>query len=193
MKALANQFDDSRLTNAVATPTCSSCCCCCCCLATMVTSSALLSIRVDKEAKLKSVPNRMVYVIIAALFIPISGIITYLGFWTISTLLKSCTTETYGIANYSTKVCSNPGGGVIAPLMIIVTLLILTFLYKEVRMKKPFIRSVIVMTLISIAFGIEFILGAISVLSFFPAYIGVAILISLSIIAFYRKNLINKA
>jgi len=193
MKALANQFDDSRLTNAVATPTCSSCCCCCCCLATMVTSSALLSSRVNKEAKIKAIPHRALLTIIAALFIPISAFLTYLGFWTISILLRSCTTETYGLSNYPTEVCTNPGAGMIAPLMIILNVIILTFLYKKVRMKKPLVRSLLVMSLISFAFGIEFAGGAITILAFSPAYLAVAVAISLTIIIFYRKVLANKA
>ncbi len=169
MKALQTQFDDKRLSNAVATPTCSSCCCCCCCLATSIASSTLLAQRVAKEGEKHQVFNRHLLTVLAALFVPIVGGLVYIGFWTISSLLKTCTeysAQYYGSANNdSYTVCTNASVAWIIPLLITTVFLVLLYLYARVRIKNPVQRATLVTTLIVIAFTIEFFGGAILILT----------------------------
>src|SRR6476469_2720199 len=111
MKALQTQFDNRRLSAAVATPTCSSCCCCCCCLATSIASSTLLAQRIAKEGKKHQVFNRNVLTVLAILFVPITGALVYFGFWTINSLLRTCTERTIESSHYigtdHYTVCTN--------------------------------------------------------------------------------------
>lgn len=171
MKTLQTQFDDKRLSNAVATPTCSSCCCCCCCLATSIASSTLLVQRVAKEGEKHQVPNRHLLSALASLFMPIVGILVYVGFWTINTLLRTCTEHSYrftpsstGQQSYTTA-CTNPGSASIIPLLIIVPFLVLLYLYSRVRIEKPLKRAILVTILIAVAFTAEFFGGAILILT----------------------------
>jgi len=168
MKALPTQFDNKRLSSAVATPTCSSCCCCCCCLATSVTASTLLAQRIAKEGKKHQVFNRNVLTVLAALFVPIVAALVYFGFWTINMLLRRCTDRTYGISGYSDQhytVCTNPGAAWIIPLLIIAPFLVLLYLYARVRMRNPLGRATLVTALIAVAFTAEFFGGAILILT----------------------------
>lgn len=171
MKALQTQFDTRRLSNAVATPTCSSCCCCCCCLATSIASSTLLAQRVAKEGENHQVFNRHMLTILAALFVPIVGALVYFGFWTINTILRTCTEHTYefatSVGNESYTVCTNPGSTWIIPLLIIMPFLVLLYLYARVHIQHPIRRALLVTTLIAIAFTLEFIAGAALILTGF--------------------------
>jgi len=73
MKALPTQFDDARLTSAVATPTCSSCCCCCCCVATVISSSITPTQRVHRGGRENSVRYRRLLTVLAVV-IPLAYI-----------------------------------------------------------------------------------------------------------------------
>lgn len=172
MKALQTQFDDKRLSNAVATPTCSSCCCCCCCLATSIAASSLLAQRVGKEGEKHQVHNRHLLTVLSALFVPITGALVYLGFWTINSLLTTCTERTYDAIVHSAHshtdtytVCTNPGAVAIWPLLIIAPMLVLWFLYSRVHIEKPAKRAALVTVLIAIAFTAEFFGGAALILT----------------------------
>lgn len=164
MRALITQFDDHRLTSAVATPTCSSCCCCCCCLATSIAASSLLAQRVGKEGEKHQVVNRHLLTVLAALFVPIVGVLVYFGAWTINTIFRTCTERSYGTAIGGTRdvytVCTNPASAAILPLLIIAPMLVLWYLYMRVQIKNPLKRAIMVTFLIALAFIIEFIAGA---------------------------------
>jgi len=165
MKALQTQFDDKRLSNAVATPTCSSCCCCCCCLATSIASSTLLAQRIGKEGEKHQVHNRHLLKVLAALFVPIVGVLVYLGFWTINSLLTTCTERTIGRYADTYTTCTNPGAIAIWPLLLIAPMLVLWFLYSRVQIEKPAKRAMLVTTFIAIAFTAEFFGGAYLILT----------------------------
>lgn len=169
MKALQTQFDDKRLSSAVATPTCSSCCCCCCCLATSIASSTLLAQRVAKEGEKHQVFNRHLLTVLAALFVPITGALVYFGFWTINLLLRTCADKTYefsgSLGNDHYTVCTNPGAGLIIPLLIIAPFLVLLYLYARVRIENPLKRATLVTALIAVAFTAEFFAGAALILT----------------------------
>lgn len=162
MKALQTQFDNKRLSNAVATPTCSSCCCCCCCLATSVAASSLLAQRIRKEGAKHQVPNRHLLTVLAAFFMPVVGVLAYFGFWPINRflnqLLSTCTEHSYSDRAYT--VCTKPGALAIGPLLLIVSFLVLWFLYTQVRIEKPVKRAALVTVLIAIAFTAELFAGA---------------------------------
>lgn len=169
MKALQTQFDDKRLSNAVATPTCSSCCCCCCCLATSIASSTLLVQRVAKEGEKHQVFNRHLLTVLAALFVPITGALAYFGFWTIDVLLRACTDQTYefpgSLGNDHYTVCTNPGAAWTIPLLVVAPFLVLLYLYTRVHIKNPLKRATLVTALIAIAFTAEFFGGAALILT----------------------------
>jgi hypothetical protein len=169
MKALQTQFDDRRLSNAVATPTCSSCCCCCCCLATSVAASSLLAQRIGKEGEKHQILNRHLLTVVAALFVPLVGALVYIGFWAINNLLRTCTVRSYhsssSIGRQTYTVCTNPGAGWIIPLLIIAPFLVLLYLYTRVHIKNPVKRAALVTVLIAIAFTAEFIGGAVLILT----------------------------
>ncbi len=165
MKALQTQFDGKRLSNAVATPTCSSCCCCCCCLATSIASSTLLAQRIAKEGEQHKVMNRHLLTILAALFVPVVGILVYFGFWTINLVAHRCTLITGDIGSSPYTVCTTPGSAWVIPLLIVVPLLVLTYLYARVRVQKPFIRAIMVTALIVAAFIGEATGGAMLILT----------------------------
>lgn len=164
MKALQTQFDNKRLSNAVATPTCSSCCCCCCCLATSIAASSLLAQRINKEGKKHQVFNRHLLTVLAALFLPITGALVYFGSWTLNLVFSNCTESQYSLsgsyANESYKVCTNPGAALTVPLLIIAPLLVLCYLYARVHIEKPLKRAALVTILIAVAFFAELIAGA---------------------------------
>lgn len=169
MKALQTQFDDKRLSSAVATPTCSSCCCCCCCLATSIASSTLLAQRVAKEGEKHQVFNRHMLTVLAALFVPIVGVLVYFGFWTINLLLRTCTEHTYEFSSSygpdKYTVCTNPGAAWIIPLLIIAPFLVLLYLYARVHIENPLKRATLVTALIAVAFTAEFFGGAALILT----------------------------
>ncbi len=174
MKALPTQFDNHRLSSAVATPTCSSCCCCCCCLATSIGASSLLAQRIGREGEKHQIPHRHLLTTLSALFVPIVGLLVYMGFWTINSLLTTCTeryyNNRYGYLPDSYTICTNPGSAAIAPLLLIAPFLVLWFLYSRVQIHNPARRALLVTVLIAIAFSLEFVGGAALIL--FTAGIG---------------------
>lgn len=166
MKTLATQFDDRRLSNAVATPTCSSCCCCCCCLATSIASSSLLAQRIGKEGEKQQIPNRHLLTVLAALFVPIVGGLIYLGYWTINSFVEKCTEHVVGTFPGETyRVCTATGSSLIYPLLFIAPFLVLWYLYSQVRIPNPAKRASLVTILIAIAFTIELFAGAFLILT----------------------------
>jgi hypothetical protein len=165
MKALQTQFDNQRLSSAVATPTCSSCCCCCCCLATSVAASSLLAQRVGKEGEKHQIEHRHLYTVLAALFVPIVGLLVYLGFWTINSFLSSCTNRSYSDGGEIYSVCTNPGAATIWPLLFIVPMVVLWFLYSRVHIEQPVKRAAWVTALIAVAFTVELFAGAVLILT----------------------------
>lgn len=198
MKALQTQFDNKRLSNAVATPTCSSCCCCCCCLATSIASSTLLAQRVAKEGEKHQVFNRHLLTVLAALFVPIVGALVYFGFWTINSLLSTCTEHAYEASSYygaeTYKVCTNPGSSATMPLLIIVPFLVLMYLYARVHIEHPIRRALLVTILIAVAFTAELIAGAALILT---GVGGIVYLIMIPIVVgwitiWYHKHLGNE-
>ena len=162
MKALATQFDNRRLSSAVATPTCSSCCCCCCCLATSIASSSLLAQRINREAKVKNVPNRGLLVTAGALYIPIIALVSYLLAYTLSV---------FRYAN-ETIVYAGFVGGLISSLFVPACIMvgILWFLYSKVAIQNPLKRAFLVTLLVGVSFVIEFVGGAALIL--FTAGVG---------------------
>jgi hypothetical protein len=164
MKALVTQFDDKRLSNAVATPTCSSCCCCCCCLATTIASSSLLAQRISKEGKKLQIPDRKLLTLLAALFAPVTAALVYFGFWSINSLLRTCSDQSFvfsgTVINEPYTTCTNPGSAFIFPLVAIVPFLVIFYLYKRVHIEKPLKRSLLVTSLIATSFAIEAAIGA---------------------------------
>lgn len=168
MKALPTQFDDRRLATAVATPTCSSCCCCCCCLATSIASSSLLSQKIAKEGEKHNIQNRHLLAVLAALFIPIAGFLVYTSYWIINIVFRNCqqVTETLSWGGETTYTsCNNPGGFLLTPLMFIIPLCILWYLYTTVQISRPFGRAVLVMILICILGAAEAFAGATLILT----------------------------
>jgi cytochrome bd-type quinol oxidase subunit 2 len=160
MKALQTQFDDKRLSNAVATPTCSSCCCCCCCLTTTLASSTILARRINKEAREKRVKDPVGLALLAALFLPVIGVITYLLIFAINSNFGKCIQQTYddglgGTDSY--QYCSAPGTSpyVIIPIVLLVAIFVLSYLYVRVKMGKPILRAVIVTAIVATAFVSE--------------------------------------
>lgn len=167
MKKQICQFDTGKLTESVATPTCSSCCCCCCCLTTAITSSRLLTHRIALETKNKKIASRTSLLIASALFIPFSILVGYFGFWTIN-LLSECTTKSYtgyGASASTYQVCTNPAANLIWPIIIMSPLIVLAYLYTRAKISHPWKRAILATLLISIATAIEFVGGAFLILT----------------------------
>ncbi len=167
MKKQICQFDTGKLTESVATPTCSSCCCCCCCLTTAITTSTLLTHRIAAETKGKKIASRRTLLLASALFIPFSLAIGYFGYWTIN-LLSECTIRSY--AGYGTsartyEVCTNPAANFIWPIIILSPFIVLGYLYTRAKISHPWKRAMLATFLISIATVIEFIGGAFLILT----------------------------
>ncbi len=175
MKALPTQFDKDRLSSAVATPTCSSCCCCCCCLATTISTSSLLAQKIGKEGELHQVKNRHLLTVLAALFVPIVAVLVYMGYWIINIALGGCITDITQPLNS----CSDAGLAYLIPLVFIVPLLTLWFLYSSVKIEYPLMRAVQITGLIAVAVIGEALLVAPLV---FTGVGGIIYLISIPII-----------
>jgi uncharacterized membrane protein len=197
MKALQTQFDDKRLSNAVATPTCSSCCCCCCCLATSIASSTLLAKRISKEGEKHQIPDRRILTILAALFIPMIGAIVYFGFWMINLFWKKCNIYKYNTPDYfgdnHYTFCTTPGAKFIFPLLITAPFIILLYLYIRVHIKKPLKRALMVTALTELAFIVEMI--SIAFIVFTLKYLGIILYLAMvpsvirSITIWYHKSI----
>lgn len=162
MITIQTQFDNNRLTSAVATPTCSSCCCCCCCLATSISSTAALTTRINKESKANQKPNRPFLVLIAALIIPISLIIIaviYIAIQYMSEIIYNArnSSQVYTNFNFTSSSALLP---LIVVLLSVVPYAILRFLYKQAGIQHPDKRATRAMGIFSVAVIVEFFIGA---------------------------------
>lgn len=171
MRQRISQFDSGKLTEAVATPTCSSCCCCCCCLTTAAASSSILTKRILVETKNNKSSFRGLLVTASALFVPLSLALGYFGYWTINTVFGSCETRTYTYSSLlrdeptTYQACTEPAARLILPIIVLSPFLILGFLYTKAKIPHPWRRAFFAMLLISLGFVIEFFVGASLILS----------------------------
>ena len=169
MKRQITQFDNGRTNATVATPTCSSCCCCCCCLTTTLASSTILAARINRDARKKKVKDPVGLTILAALFLPAIALATYLITYAINEAFGHCTTQVVdgSISGETYQLCSQPANTlfVALPIGLIVSVLILRYLYTRVKMKRPLTRAVIVTVVVGLAFVVEAIGGALLILS----------------------------
>jgi hypothetical protein len=170
MKRQITQFDNDRTNATIATPTCSSCCCCCCCLTTTLASSTILARRINKEAREKRIKDPVGLTLLAALFLPVIGVITYLLIFAINSNFGKCIQQTYdnglgGTDSY--QYCSTPGTTpyIIIPIVLLVAIFVLSYLYVRVKMGKPVLRAVIVTAIVATAFVAEGIGGAMLILT----------------------------
>lgn len=108
-------------------------------------------------------PNRRLLTVIAALFVPITGLLSYASFWVMSLILNNCYQN--NLATYSN--CTEPGGYAGIIIQILLPFLFLWFLYKKVYMENPAKRALLVTALIAVAFTMEFVAGAFIVLAGF--------------------------
>ncbi len=166
MKRQITQFDNDRTNATVATPTCSSsCCCCCCCLTTTLASSTILARRVNREAREKKISDPIGLTILGALFLPVIALITYLVEFAINKNLGQCIQQSYSDGNYT--YCSTPANNlyVIIPIILVVSIAVLSYLYIRIRMKKPVLRAGIVTLIVGVAFVAEGFGGAVLILT----------------------------
>ena len=166
MRAKPTQFDDKKLSNTVATPTCSSCCCCCCCLATSVAGSVVLAQDISKEADIHQVPNKQVYVLLAALFLPISALTIYVTNSIFLAIVKSaCSSDEFtSSCALSVMFIRNSMFGLLG-LSALVSFLIVYFLFKKVLAENPIRKSIVFLVLFSVAFAVELFVGGSLILS----------------------------
>lgn len=198
MKRQITQFDNDRTNATVATPTCSSCCCCCCCLTTAVTSSTLLAMRINKQAKSNRVRDPSGLTLLAALFIPVIAAVTYLIVGAVNKVYGYCLTDklnTYSSFANSYQVCSKPADTFyfIAPVGFLVTVGVLYYLYRRVRMHQPVTRSVFISLIVWVAFIGEGIGGAILLLTGIggPVYLCLVPVLFGLIVRFYYKKVFH--
>jgi len=189
MKVLPTQFDQTRASTAVATPTCSSCCCCCCCLAIGIATSSVLCQRIEKEAENKHIRGENLYLFIATLFIPIVALPTYFIAWWVFYPAR-CPQRTYGsgAGAHTVTMCHFPPVSSIVVGALISLILVLSFLYRGIRLENPLGSAIKVGVLIAIGLAAEFIVGGALILA--TAGIGYAILVPIVIawISTWQKN-----
>lgn len=159
MKKVATQFDTLRHSTTISTPSCcGSSSCCCCCLATTIASSSLLAQRINKEAKREGLRSRKLLVLVAALFLPLAGLLTYAGWRLTNSLTRTCATESYsdvyGVNEY--LQCTSPGNNALFLLVFFFPALVLWFLYSRVHIDKPVRRALMITGLIAVGFIAEF-------------------------------------
>jgi hypothetical protein len=176
MKTLPTQFDNSRLSNAVATPTCSSCCCCCCCLVTSVTSTTVVAQQIAKAGKLHHVKNRQIYTSIAALFALIVGGLLYASYTALNQVVRTCTDVSTAKIN-----CTNLSAKWLLPLVFILSLIVLSFLYYKVKINKPLIHAFKMSVIIALSLALELLIGVRIILAI-GGYGGLATYMFLSVI-----------
>ena len=184
MKRLVTQFDNGLSGVAIATPTCSSCCCCCCCLATSIASSSLLARRVRVETLRKKIVGSASLTALAALFIPVTGVLVYAVYKLIN-LSQKCMVSTInygtptsygGVQSYSYPVCTRPAYSAIPILSFVMPVLVLTYIYTRAKMQKPLLRGFVVTIFIGILMAAEAWGGALLILT---GVGGIAYLISI--------------
>lgn len=196
MKRLPTEFDSNRLSQTVATPTCSSCCCCCCCLATTISASSLLGQRINQEAKQKHIPNATALTFAAYLFVPIVLAISYAIYSLLTPILSKCSIEYYDgySGSQSYQSCSNGATALVLPVIIATILLVLWFLYSRIHFEHPWKRSFLVASVFAVAFVAEFFGGAALILT---GVGGIVYLVLVPVIIgwitiWYAKHLKNK-
>lgn len=170
MKKLISQFDTRKFGIYVTTPSCCGCCCCCCCsLATSITSSVLLAKRINHEGKVKNIPYKNLYVALAALFLPIAGLISYALIGLVGNTLQRCSTVTRGGSRfYPEQVytnCTSPVANYFWVIAALVFIGVLAFLYYQVKLKHPLSRAFLVVMAIAGLMVAEAFVGAFLILS----------------------------
>lgn len=193
------QFDNDRNSATVATPTCSSCCCCCCCLTTTLAASTILARRINQEATQKKIKDPIGLTVLAALFVPVIGGITYLLAFAINKQFGKCIQQTYDIGLGGTdsyQYCTNPANNlfVLLPIAIGVTILVLCYLYTRVKIRKPLKRAVLVTGIGAAAFAAEALGGGVLILT---GVGGIIYLIAVpimfaAILRYYAKHVLHK-
>ena len=160
MKKRVSQFDNDKHLATVATPTCSSCCCCCCCcLASTLSSSTILARRVHRETKEKKIKSPITLVVLAALFLPVIILIAWGLHSLINSAFEECTQETI----YT--VCNAPANSLLLPILGLVSILILGYIYIRAKMPKPWLRATLVTFIVWGAIAIEAILVGMLILN----------------------------
>lgn len=198
MQRQITQFDNGRTNATVATPTCSSCCCCCCCLTTTITSSTLLARRINREARAKRVKDPVGLTVLAALFLPVIGVLAYLLVWAIDRVSKHCSTvlaDPVDGLSYQYQYCSQPAHTalVLVPVGAIVSISVLAYLYARVKMKRPVLRAAVVAVLVSVAFVGEGIGGGLLLLRGFAlVYVCAVPILFVLLLRFYNRNILNR-
>jgi len=129
-----------------------------------------LARRINKEAREKRIKDPIGLTLLAALFLPVIGVITYLLIFAINSNFGKCIQQTYdnglgGTNSY--QYCSTPGTSpyIIIPVVLLVAIFVLSYLYVRVKMGKPILRAVIVTAIVATAFVAEGIGGAILILT----------------------------
>lgn len=122
------------------------------------------------EARQKRIKDPIGLTLLAALFLPVIGVITYMLIFAINNNFGKCIQQTYdnGLGGSdSYQYCSTPGTSpyVVIPIVLLVAIFVLSYLYVRVKMGKPVLRAVIVTTIVATAFVAEGIGGAILILT----------------------------
>ena len=163
------QFDNDKTNVTVATPTCSccSCCCCCCCLTTVISTSSLLGQSINRQAKKSNVENRI--------FVTALGVL----------LLPAC---------IAFAVRFLTGNFVIWFIVSILLILIFTLftIYSYVKFEKPLLKSIKTFSLIVLAVGFEFVVGAVLILFAWPLYIIFSIIALVMVQKIYSSKVKRK-
>jgi hypothetical protein len=129
-----------------------------------------LARRINKEAREKRIKDPIGLTLLAALFLPVIGAITYLLIFAINSNFGKCIQQTYGNGlggADSYQYCSTPGTSpyIIIPIVLLVAIFVLSYLYVRVKMGKPVLRAVIVTVIVATAFVAEGIGGAMLILT----------------------------
>jgi hypothetical protein len=158
-----------------------------------------LARRINKEVREKRVKDPIGLTLLAALFLPVIGAITYLLIFAINSNFGKCIQQTYdnglGGSN-SYQYCSTPGTSpyIIIPIVLLVAIFVLSYLYVRVRMGRPVLRAVIVTAIVATAFVAEGIGGAMLILT---GVGGIAYLIAIPFLfaavqRFYSRNVLHQ-
>ena len=97
--------------------------------------------RINKEATKNDVKGKISITILAALFLPAIGLITYGIYNLIHATSESCVSHETGYGGvYDT--CTSNAERFLIPLLIVVPIAVLSYLYARVKMKYAFARAV---------------------------------------------------
>lgn len=181
MKALTTQFDDGKLSNTVATPTCCCCCCCCCCLTTSVLATTTLTKSISKNCNENKDDRKPLLATLAALTIPMSLMLSQAF---IGMLISSAST------NYESNLMGNfidqLGSRFVA--FLIIYLLMILGLFIISRKEKPIINSIIFIIVFSIAVIAEAFAGMLLILTNPIIYLVVSITIIVLVLATQNRK-----